>query len=164
MTEIWILDAEASGLDRRSYPIEIGVAGPAIQYEALIVPEPGWTAWDVQAQAIHGIDRQSLYRHGKPAREVAIELNQLLDDKTVFSDCLRWDAFWIHVLFGAVGVTPSFTLADLETLLSDQVTPAYFREYEALCVSGLYRQHRAADDARMIRLALCLAYGLGCKV
>ena len=71
-----VLDIEASGFGRGSYPIEIGFVLPdGTAYCTLIVPDEGWTHWDGDAERVHGISRSLLQRHGRSAHEVAVELN-----------------------------------------------------------------------------------------
>ena len=46
-----VLDVEASGFGRNSYPIEIGFVLPnGHAYCSLVKPEAHWTHWDVQAE------------------------------------------------------------------------------------------------------------------
>src|SRR3954468_2528729 len=74
-----VIDIEASGFGRGSYPIEIGFVLPdGTAYCTLIVPDESWTHWDGDAERIHGISRALLQRHGRSASEVANELNQRL--------------------------------------------------------------------------------------
>jgi len=125
-----------------------------LRYDALITPVPSWTHWDNDAQAIHGIARDRLVIEGKPAVVVATELNHLLAGKTVVCDCLRWDAFWMDVLYGTVGITPTFTLEDVTALLTDRQLAIYCQDVERLLASGDYRHHQAGDDAAVIQRAL----------
>ncbi len=46
-----VLDVEASGFGRDSYPVEIGYAMPnGSCFCSLVRPEPHWTHWDPEAQ------------------------------------------------------------------------------------------------------------------
>lgn len=82
-----IIDLEASDFGPFSYPIEVGVAlGNGEKYCTLVSPAPDWTHWDAQAERIHRIPRDILEEHGKPVARVAGELNDLLRDKTVYTD------------------------------------------------------------------------------
>ena len=62
-----IIDIEASGFGRGSYPIEIGYYTPeGSSYCTLICPEADWVHWDASAESVHGIQRELLLRKGKP--------------------------------------------------------------------------------------------------
>ena len=61
MTLPVIIDIEASGFGRGSYPIEIGYYQPDGQsFCSLIRPDPAWTHWDDSAEQVHGIARPLL--------------------------------------------------------------------------------------------------------
>ena len=56
-----IIDLEASGFGRGSYPIEVGFALENREiYSFLIKPEADWTHWSEEAEEIHGISREQL--------------------------------------------------------------------------------------------------------
>ena len=42
MSDLWILDVEASGLSPISYPIEIGLVSGEQEYQTLILPDESW--------------------------------------------------------------------------------------------------------------------------
>jgi hypothetical protein len=82
-----ILDIEASGFGRSSYPIELGYTLPDGQtWCSLIRPEPDWTHWDNSAQAVHHISQDLLLSRGRYVREVASLLNQNLGGQIAYSD------------------------------------------------------------------------------
>ena len=82
-----IVDVEASGFGGTSYPIEIGVAlDDGHKYCSLVHPEPDWTHWDLEAERVHRIPRDLLETYGRPVREVAQTLNELLATRTVYTD------------------------------------------------------------------------------
>ena len=82
-----VLDVEASGFGRNSYPIEVGFVLPnGHSFCCLIYPEPEWTHWDPQAETVHHISRTLLLKRGLPAIEVARLLNAQLIGQTVYSD------------------------------------------------------------------------------
>ena len=71
------IDVEASGLGRGSYPIEIGISlASGDRHCWLIRPPAHWTHWDPGAEAVHHISRARLIERGRPAEEVAAELNE----------------------------------------------------------------------------------------
>lgn len=58
-----VLDIEASGFGRGSYPIEVGIAradGSCCAF--LIQPLDEWTHWDPKAELLHGISRDRLMK------------------------------------------------------------------------------------------------------
>lgn len=58
-----VVDVEASGFGRASYPIEVGFVLPnGHSFCSLIYPEPEWTHWDPQAETIHHISRELLLK------------------------------------------------------------------------------------------------------
>ena len=74
-----IIDIEASGFGRGSYPIEIGFALQDRELHSyLIRPESDWTHWSPQAEDVHHIPRPVLLKEGMSARELAMMLNNKL--------------------------------------------------------------------------------------
>ena len=68
-----VLDVEASGFGRDSYPIEIGFVMPnGHTHCTLIKPESHWTHWDAQAASTHHISRTLIEERGLPVHMVAI--------------------------------------------------------------------------------------------
>ena len=100
-----IIDLEASGFGRGSYPIEVGVALEDGRTRCFLIhPTPEWTHWDKEAEAMHGISRELLLSHGQPVRQVAEQLNELLLYKIVYSDAWGHDQSWLALLFDAAGL------------------------------------------------------------
>ena len=113
-----VLDIEASGLGRSSYPIEVGYVLPdGHAYCTLVQPEQDWTHWDDSAAALHRITRELLNERGLRAREVATLLNTQLAGQTVYSDGWANDFTWLNVLYEAAGMSPRFKLENLRSLL-----------------------------------------------
>src|SRR5262252_1322213 len=109
-----ILDIEASGFGATSHPIEIGVTlTDGSKYCSLIAPRPEWTHWDEGAEKVHGVTRDVLQRHGRPAAEVAGRLNELLRSQTVYSDGWVVDKTWLDRLYYAAGMRCEFSLSAL---------------------------------------------------
>ena len=84
-----IIDIEASGFGRGSYPIEVGFVLPdGASYCTLIRPATHWNHWDAGAEALHHITLRQLAEHGKPTTGV----NQLLPphhSQSNFHNCLE---------------------------------------------------------------------------
>jgi len=67
-----IIDLEASGFGRGSYPIEVGYVLPeGGNYCTLILPAAHWLHWDDTAQQVHRITRDVLLSHGRTADAAA---------------------------------------------------------------------------------------------
>ncbi len=147
------IDVEASGFGRNSYPVEIGVALENGRTQCfLIEPAHDWTHWDEQAEALHGISRSILKQHGIAINIVARALNELLQDKVVYSDAWGNDQSWVARLYYDAGVRQRFRLAHiLELLNGDQVERWETRKRQVLGSMDLSR-HRASNDARILQL------------
>ncbi|AXS81244.1 hypothetical protein [Dechloromonas sp. HYN0024] len=146
-----IIDIEASGFGRGSYPVEIGYFAPdGESYCTLILPEPGWTHWDSSAEKVHGITREVLASHGKPAAEVCLALNRSLHGKKVYCDGWAHDYVWLAVMYDAVGLIPSFQLKDLRELLSDCSKSLWHPTRALIETRHAMRRHRASGDARIL--------------
>lgn len=150
-----IIDVEASGFGRGSYPIEVGVALPdGRSYCSLITPEPDWQHWDAGAQRVHGIERPTLLAHGRSAHTVAIELNQRLQGMIVFCDAWYHDYQWLARLFDAAENQPAFALKDLRMLLDDVAQARWQSTRECVLHELQLQRHRASNDARVLQLTL----------
>jgi hypothetical protein len=150
-----ILDIEASGFGRGSYPIEVGFAGAdGSLFCGLIRPEPDWLHWDCQAEGLHGISRELLLRHGHSASWMAGELNARLAGQVVYCDGWGLDYPWLARLFDAANLRPRFKLDDLRRLLSEQEAQRWRAVTEAVRQRQQFTRHRASSDARVLQLAL----------
>ena len=98
------LDFEASSLGRNSYPIEVGwVFEDGGSESHLIRPADGWTDWDVDAAAMHRIDRERLLREGEPVADVAGRVVASLGGHELYASAPSWDGKWLSVLLRAAG-------------------------------------------------------------
>lgn len=150
-----ILDIEASGFGRGSYPIEIGYStGDGVLFCGLIHPEPDWLHWDAAAESLHGISRDLLLSRGRPARWMAEQLNTRLRGQTVFCDGWGHDFTWLNRLYDAVELRPSFRLDDLRKLLNEDEAQRWKGVTEAVRARQQLTRHRASSDARVLQLAL----------
>lgn len=150
-----VIDIEASGFGRASYPIEIGyVRADGVSMCTLVRPEPDWTHWDGGAEGVHGITRELLQRHGRPAQQVAQMLNEGLAGLVVYCDAWAHDYPWLARLFDAAQCSPAFKLESVATLLDEpRLVQLPGAQRLALSRLGLAR-HRASSDARALQLAL----------
>ena len=150
-----VLDVEASGFGRLSYPIEVGYALPdGHVFCTLIRPEPQWTHWDPQAEQLHQIPRPALLSRGRPAAEVAGLLNQQLAGRTVYSDGWNHDYTWLALLFDVVGLQPRFRLENLRALLQEDEAERWHAVKRQIAGERGAQRHRASADARLLQLPL----------
>lgn len=146
-----IIDIEASGFGRGSYPIEIGYYTPeGSSYCTLICPETDWVHWDASAESVHGIQRELLLRKGKPALEVCLDLNTALRGQTIYCDAWAYDYVWLGRLYDAAELVPTFTLKDLRELLGECEQALWHATRAAVELRLQLRRHRASGDARTL--------------
>lgn len=150
-----VIDIEASGFGRHSYPIEVGfVREDGQAWCSLVLPADDWQHWDTAAEQLHGIPRAMLLQHGRPAHEVAQRLNTDLAGCTAYCDGWAHDYSWLGALYEAADLTPNFRLESVRALLDEtrlQQLDALRREaFEALGIA----RHRASSDALALQWAL----------
>lgn len=148
MKEIAFIDLEASGLDARSWPIEVGWCFPAGNPQSfLIKPAADWVmeAWDENAQALHGIAREVLDLQGETPNTICAALNAALTGLTVYSDAPDWDGFWLYRLFESGGAKMAFSLSDFSEALRD-VAPETLDGLVAKASKIAPHRHRTNDD------------------
>ena len=150
-----VIDIEASGFGRRSYPIEVGYVLPDGRAVCMLIrPAVEWEHWDESAARTHGITRATLLSHGRLPRDAAALLNHDLAGQTVYCDGWAHDYTWLAVLFEEAGLIPSFKLESVNRLLSDsQLSQLDQARHGTLAELGLTR-HRASNDARALQGAL----------
>lgn len=148
-----VIDFEASGFGKGSYPIEVGfVTSTNLTWCSLIKPEADWQHWNQEAEVLHQITRDILFKHGRAASYVAEQLNSHLENTIVYTDAWLHDYTWMARLFDAAGIWPSFKLEDFRKIL----TPTQERHWDAtklLVLKDLnLTRHRASNDARVLQL------------
>ena len=147
-----VIDVEASGFGRGSYPIEVGYVLPDGRSDCMLIrPDDRWVHWDREAEALHGIARPLLLRYGRTATDVVERLDRALAGRIVYSDGWGNDLSWLSMLYDVAGRTFAFRLESLHTLLSeaqlahwDRVKADVVREHPAA-------RHRASADARTLQ-------------
>lgn len=150
-----MLCMEGSGTGPASVPIEVGFVLPdGSGYCTLIRPLAGWTHWDVKAERVHRIARETTVAHGRAVAEVAAQLNLRLAGRTLYCEAWAQADGWLRLLFAAAGTAPAFQLENLRALLSSReaaVWPVLQRQ-----VAGEMRlqRHRASADAKILQLTL----------
>ena len=157
-----ILDVEASGFGSASYPIEVGlVLSDGNTFCTLITPANDWRHWDESAEKVHGVTREILLRHGKPANEVAREVNGRLRSSTVYSDSWYHDFTWLSRLFDAGDSAQAFQLEDIRSLLS-QAEADLWNETKLRVLEKLQlNRHRAGNDPRVLQATLMRVRRIG---
>lgn len=150
-----VIDIEASGFGRHSYPIEVGfVRSDGHAWCSLVLPQADWQHWDSAAEQVHCIPRKLLLQHGRPALEVAQRLNADLAGCTAYCDGWAHDYTWLAKLFDAADLSPRFHLEAVQALLSEtHLAQLDLLQRQAFAVLGITR-HRASGDARALQWAL----------
>lgn len=152
-----VLDIEASGFGRASYPIEVGWVLPDGRARCTLVrPAAHWTHWDHAAERVHGIARATLLAHGRAVTEVATWLNDELGGRTVYCDGWAHDYPWLAALFDEAALTAQFRLESASALLPEtRLAQLDAAQRRARAELGLTR-HRASNDARALQRALAM--------
>lgn len=147
-----LLDIEASGFGRGSYPIEVGfVLGNGETLCMLIQPAEHWTHWDPAAERLHQITREELQLHGCPIRDVVEVLNDRLCGRTLFSDGWVHDYTWLAVLYEAAHRVPTFRLESLGALLTRRDIERWPATKQQVAKELALPRHRACADARLLQ-------------
>jgi hypothetical protein len=150
-----VIDIEASGFGRLSYPIEVGWALADGRTGCLLVRPPAhWTHWDTAAEQLHGIDRSTLLRHGHEPVEVALRLNAELGGQVVYSDAWAHDYPWLAKLFDEAGLAPAFKLDAAASLFGETLMGQLDQAHQAAFTELAVTRHRASNDARALQRAL----------
>ncbi len=147
-----IIDIEASGFGRESYPIEVGVVLPDRKCHCFIIrPAEEWTFWDREAEKIHGISRNTLLDKGLPPEQVASELNQLLHGSRIYTDAWSYDISWLGKLFELTGLPQLFSLESLRYLMSEQQAALWHQTKDQVMEELHLDRHRASSDAKILQ-------------
>ena len=153
MTPPIIIDFEASGFGRGSYPIEVGLIDEeGRSWCSLIQPEENWRHWDPGVADLHGLSRDVLVRHGKSCAEVADHLNNALRSRIAYCDGWAHDFVWMARLFEAAERTPLFRLEDLRLILSPEQQAHWHEVKDEVSRDCDLSRHRASNDARLIQI------------
>jgi hypothetical protein len=151
MTPI-IIDVEASGFGRGSYPVEVGLVLPdGSRHCYLITPARSWRYWDAAAERVHGISRDVLLSHGRPLQDVAWRLNELLRHKTAYSDAWSFDMSWLGKLYDAANMLQTFRVADIAELVDEHQRSCWHEVKQQVVEEMGLRRHRASGDARILQ-------------
>ncbi len=158
------IDIEASGFGIGSYPIEVGVAFKEKTTACtLVCPQSHWTHWDENAEAIHGISRESLLLNGKSVLKVAIMLNEWLEGQVVYSDAWGNDSCWLGMLFAEAGIKQRFKLDSVVSLLTESQMSRWHGVKSAVTEELAVARHRASNDALIIQRTVMALTGIDKK-
>ncbi len=156
-----IIDIEATGFHALSYPIEVGVVTQeGLRYSSLIQPYPNWDYWCEEAEALHGISRTDLQKYGKPGDVVTRELNEILQNRTVYSDGWVVDKPWLIKLFDRARRPMSFWVSPLEMILNEEMIEHWEEAKTQALGESQGERHRASTDALRIQRTFQLAHEL----
>lgn len=147
-----ILDIEASGFGRGSYPVEVGVALPDQSVVSfLIAPDRDWTHWSDEAEGLHGLSRELLAEKGFAPRQVAEQLNILLEGQIVYSDGWGVDSGWLALLFYYANMPQAFKLETLTRILTEPQLEIWHDVRDQQFAMNDGRRHRAGFDAHILQ-------------
>jgi len=147
-----IIDLEASGFGRGSYPIEVGVADEnQAVLSFLIKPLSNWTHWDESAANIHGITRDVLAESGMDAREVALKLNEVFAGKTLYTDGWSFDSSWLGLLYDEVQILQRFRLESIAKILSQEQMAIWEKTKKQVTDELSNTRHRASVDVMVLQ-------------
>jgi hypothetical protein len=121
------------------------------RYSSLIRPVEAWTHWDEFAEKVHHVSRDTLLKHGRPAQDVAHDLNQLLAGTTIYSDGWVVDKPWLEELYYRVGMAMEFFISPLELILSERQMELWGEIKNQVLADSAMTRHRASSDAWLIQ-------------
>jgi hypothetical protein len=148
-----ILDIEASGFGKGSYPIEIGVADELGETHSwLIYPEEDWVHWHSEAEQLHSISRADLFEKGLKPSVIAKELNERFEGQILYSDGWGFDSGWLSLLFYVANESMFFKLETLPRILSEIQMENWDRVKAELRERHGLVHHSATDDAKLLQL------------
>jgi hypothetical protein len=147
-----VIDVEASGFGKGSYPIEVGFVLPDGRSDCMLIqPDAHWTHWDPAAEHLHRITRTLLASHGRAIRDVVERLNRQLEGRIVYTDGWGNDFTWLSVLHDAAERRPSYRLDSLQKLLSQDELARWDRTKAQVQSEATGIRHRASADARLLQ-------------
>ena len=156
-----IIDIEASGFGKGSYPIEVGFITASQDIAcSLIKPSDNWTSWHEEAEFVHGIKRELLFTKGKTIFSIARWLNDTFKDGVVYTDAWMNDMCWLGRLYDEAEIAQTFKLESILTLLTDTEREAWSGVQQLIIKETKLRRHRASADAKIIQQTYLSVKGL----
>lgn len=148
-----IIDIEASGFGKESYPIEVGyVNSHGKSWCSLIKPCDEWLHWSQVAEQLHHISRDTLFVHGKSVESIATHLNDVFLNQIVYSDGWLQDFTWVNRLFEVANMTPHFKLEDLRSILTSYQQSVWHTTKQSILNELEISRHRASADAQVLQM------------
>lgn len=153
------LDIEASGLVVESYPIEIAWNDAAGDIKSfLIKPDPEWSYWNEDAQALHRISRTTLKHEGISLHEACDLLDADLKGGHIFSDASFYERQWLDRLYDTASRKRPFTVQCISKI--QQFRKAFvvraketdFNRFQEKAFEELGDRHRAAIDVKAMMM------------
>ncbi|WP_318493517.1 3'-5' exonuclease [Photobacterium leiognathi] len=160
MTDLVIIDIEATGLESKSVPIEIAwVCGKSNEHDSFLInPESAnWDHWTLEAEMIHGIPRGRCIKDGISIYEAVNRLNSQLRGCIVLSDAAPFDFNWLKQLFNAAKTEMDFSIMGIDQFLelTKQSHEKIYNFHKAKFSKSI--PHRALADCRLIKKSLISA-------
>ena len=147
-----IIDIEASGFGKDSYPIEVGVAHyDGSRFCKLIKPFDDWQHWDENAEKLHGISRSLLFEKGIDGVEVCLQLNEFIGSHQVYSDGWVVDSPWLVKLYSRAQIELGFRLSSIEMIMKESQYAVWDKTKTELSMQMNVQRHRASNDATLIQ-------------
>jgi hypothetical protein len=152
-----IIDLEASGFGKESYPIEVGyILANGNSFCSLILPAESWNRWDDSAENVHGITQEILLKVGKPVIEIAQTINRQLSGETIYSDAWGNDSSWLGLLFDEADLPMRFRMDSIRNLLTEEQAANWHETKERVIKSIPLKRHRASADAAILQKTFAL--------
>lgn len=160
------LDFEASALDARSYPIEVGICrwqapdAPLEGWSTLITPTEHWAThglWSRASELVHGIAQEELYEGLSPTETIE-RLNQIAGAGACYCDGGTYDLDWARKLNAASEIKATFKLGDWDMLTAHLAPNEYMQAIHWMDQTSI--PHRAGPDAQRLMKALARALGV----
>jgi hypothetical protein len=163
---ILFIDLEASSLDARGYPIEIGWAAAdgliSVTHDSMLIrPTIDWREsghWSEESAAVHRISWGNLMRNGMDVLDVVKRIDVAFAGQTLVSDAPDTDLRWLAMVYEAVDRTCPWRMQDLAFVRRGIVAEMDLNPRTVFAALDLGeteepRPHRAGPDAvRMARL------------
>jgi hypothetical protein len=163
---ILFIDLEASSLDPRGYPIEIGWAAAdgliSVTHDSMLIrPTIDWREsghWSEESAAVHCMIWGDLMRDGMDVMDAVSRIDATFAGKTLVSDAPDTDLRWLAMVYEAVDRTCPWRMHDLALVRRGIVAEMDLNPRTAFAALDLEeakepRPHRADPDAvRMARL------------
>jgi hypothetical protein len=162
------VDFEASSLDPKSWPVEVGMAwiedDKVKSWSSLICPAPDWSMehWSDVSAKIHRIPLSDL-RNAPPASEVGKQFIERMQGKALISDAPEFETRWATRLAHAAMNGPEIPFSDFDAAVAH-----FFEGYALDCVyerlERLPAPHRAGIDAERMAKAFLRGLEVGASV